>query len=150
MNEEYTWTVRISAATPDHLTANVRSHRLTLGVPISFDSAYGVVTSLEHFLAAVGSDILGGLFIRAKRKRLEIYNAEATIDCSLNNPLTFLDVVGEEGSPGIKRLSMIVYISTFAAESEIQQLWEDTLRKSPMVQTLQKALTLDLSYKVVL
>ena len=150
MNEEFQWTVRVTGAGTNHCAAYARRHQIQLGAPISFDLEHGETTALEYFLAAVGGDIVSGLFLRAKRERIELDHVEATVACSLNNPLTFLDVIGEHGDPGIRDVRVTAYISTLSDEGEIHQLWEDTLRKSPMVQTLRKAVALDLSYKVVL
>lgn len=150
MADESQWTVRVTATDSSDCVAYARRHQIRLGAPISFDVEHSRATALEHFLAAVGGDIVGGLLARAKRMRIEIDNVEALVECSLNNPLTFLDVVGETGDPGIRELSVIVYIGSTAEDRQIRRLWEDTLQKSPMVRTLQGGVNLQLNYKVAL
>ena len=150
MNDEQRWTVRVAGSDGSGVTVFVRRRQFPIGVPISFDDEYEQTTALEHFIAAVGSDIVSGLRIRAKRRRVEIDEVEATVECVLDNPLTFLEVVGEEGHPGVRELRVIVYISTLADASEVERLWKDTLLRSPMIQTLKNAVKLEASYKVVL
>lgn len=150
MYNDQKWTVRVTGTNTTQSNVFARRRQFEIGTPISFDEEYEHTTALEHFLASVGSDIVAGLRIRSKRRRIEIDNVEATVECTLNNPLTFLEVVGEEGHPGVKELRVIAYISTLADDSQIEQLWQDTLRRSPMIQTLTGALKLEITYKVVL
>ena len=135
MRDEPTWSLRVSGISKDRVSVFARRSRFEIGVPLSFDEEYQHLTALEHFLAAVGSDLVSGLIIRAKRLRVEIDNVEATVECTLDNPLAFLDVVGEEGGPGVKLLRAIVYISSLAEPSEVEELWQATLLRSPLVQT---------------
>lgn len=148
--EQPHWTVRVTSSEANRCTAFARRHQFSLGPPLTFDEEFPRATALEHFLSACGSEIVSGLLARAKRKRIEIDNVEATVDCTLDNPLTFLDVVGEQGDPGLRTLSVTVYVSTLADESAVQQLWQETLQKSPLILTLQKAMELDLRLKIVL
>ena len=150
MSNEHAWSLRVSGTNQDRVSVFARRSHFEVGVPISFDEQYQFTTALEHFLAAVGSDLVSGLLIRAKRLRVELDNVEATVECTLDNPLTFLDVVGETGGPGVKVLRAVVYIGSFAKESKIEELWQATLLRSPLVQTLKDAVLLELSYKIVL
>lgn len=150
MNHDHQWSVRISGIDKDRNAVFARRSQFEIGSPISFDKEYRQTTAIEHLLAAVGSDVVSGLLIRAKRRRIEIDNVEATVECTLDNALTFLEVVGEAGSPRINLLRVMAYISTFASESELEEIWQTTLSRSPMIQTLKDATELELSYKIVL
>lgn len=72
------------------------------------------------------------------------------MEAALNNPLAYLDVVGEQGTTAIEQISARVYISSFASEADIQMLWAEMLERSPLVNTLRPAVKLDLSFKVAL
>ncbi len=128
----------------------VRKRGFEVGAPLSFDSAYDGVTAVEQLLGAMGADLVNGLLARAKKRRVEIDSAEATVEATLNNPLMYLDVVGEQGTTAIERVVARVYINTFAQESEIQELWAAMLERSPLVNTLKQAVKLDLSFKIAI
>ena len=128
----------------------VRKRGFEVGAPLSFDSAYDGVTAVEQLLGAMGADLVNGLLARAKKRRVEIDSAEATVEATLNNPLMYLDVVGAQGTTAIERVVARVYINTFAQESEIQELWAAMLERSPLVNTLKQAVKLDLSFKIAI
>ncbi|GIK53781.1 MAG: OsmC family protein [Planctomycetaceae bacterium] len=144
------FSVRVNSRPDGRCDVRVRKRSFEVGVPLSFDSAYDGVTALEQFLGALGSDLAGGLLARARKRRIEIDAIEATVEAALNNPLAYLDVVGEQGTTAIEQISARVYISSFASEADIQMLWAEMLERSPLVNTLRPAVKLDLSFKVAL
>jgi hypothetical protein len=127
----------------------VRKHQFPVGGPLQFDIDAPQVSALEQVLGAFGADLVAGLWAAAKRRRVGLESAEATVEGWLNNALTYLGVVGEEGHPGLQRIRCRVYVSTLHSEEELQGVWDDTLKRSPLVNTL-RGLELDLSYKLVL
>ncbi|MBP9891553.1 MAG: OsmC family protein [Planctomycetes bacterium] len=144
------FTVRVSSKPGGRAEVRVRKRGFEVGAPLSFDSAYDGVTAVEQLLGAMGADLVNGLLARAKKRRVEIDSAEATVEATLNNPLMYLDVVGEQGTTAIERVVARVYINTFAQESEIQELWAAMLERSPLVNTLKQAVKLDLSFKIAI
>lgn len=148
MEIDYEWNVRI---VNDGSTNNVfaRNKSFLVGTAISFDAEYSSLTALEAFLGAIGCDLISGLQKRAKRLRIEIDNIEANLKCELENPLMFLDVVGEKGSPAIKQIEGRIYVSTFATADEIERAWQKTLELSPIYQTLISSVRFELSFKLV-
>lgn len=132
------------------LSAYVRAHRFEIGAPIHFDELYPHVTALEYALSAIGADLVGTLQALARRRRIVLDNVEAVVSGELNNPLTFLDVVGEEGHPGLELVRTTVYVSSAAAEEELQALWNDAIQKSPLVRTFKDSVALDLILKITL
>ncbi len=108
------------------------------------------ITALEYVLGAIGADVVYGLQALARKRRVEVDHVEAVVEGELNNPLTYLGVVGESGHPGLERVSVKVYVASVAAEEEIQRVWQEMLSRSPLVRTLQPAIRLELSLQVVL
>ena len=122
--DETSWITRVSSTEPGTTKIFVRKQRLIVGDPVSFDSEYDGLTSLELVLGALGADIAGGLQALAKRRRLELDNVEVLVEGTLNNPMMWLGVIGEEGSTAIETISAKVYIGTIE-EDEIQRLDSD-------------------------
>jgi hypothetical protein len=148
--ERYTWTLRVSTAGKNRATVFVRQHQFPVGAPVQFDAAYDAITALEYVLGAIGADVVNGLQTLARKRRVEVDHVEAVVQGELNNPLTYLGVVGESGHPGLERVSVKVYVASLAAEEDVQRVWQEMLDKSPLVQTFQPAIRFELSLQVVL
>lgn len=147
--EETRWTLRVRAAGEGRSTIYVRQHRLSAGEPLHFDEQYEGTTALEHLLGALGADLVGGLQVVARKQRVELNDVEAVVSGQLNNPLTYLGVVGEEGHPGLERATVTVFVSSPEPEESVRRAWEEMLRRSPVVHTLRPAVKLDLDMKLV-
>jgi hypothetical protein len=148
--ERYTWTLRVSAAPPRGTTVFVRKQQFAVGVPLQFDAEYDDITALEYVLGAIGADVVNGLQTLARRRRVEIDHIEAVVEGELNNPLTYLGVVGESGHPGLERVQVKVYVASFASEEEVQRVWQEMLDRSPLVRTFQPAIRFEISLQVIL
>lgn len=148
--ENPNWNLRIVAEGREPATVYVRKHQFRVGVPLQFDPEYGNITALEYALSALAADVVGGLQVVSHRRRIKLDNIEAVVSGELNNPLTYLGVVGEIGSPGIEQVNMIVYVSSTTTEEEIRQIWEEMLQKAPLVQTLKSTVKLNITLKVTI
>src|SRR5918992_800700 len=137
---EYQWSVRVGNASGDRATVYVRQHQFDVGAPVHFDQKYNSLTALEYVLGAIGADIVNCLRVVAHRGRVEIDKVEALVSGKLNNPLTHLGVVGEEGHPGLETVRVKVYVSSTEVKEEIQRIWNEMLEKSPLVRTFQSAI----------
>ncbi|MBZ0135414.1 MAG: hypothetical protein K8I27_03445 [Planctomycetes bacterium] len=147
---EHTWQVRVSGRPGADADVFVRKQKFKVGVPIQFDAEYSSVTAIEQLLGAFGADLCQGLLLRVRKRRLEVDGVEAVVEGRLNNPLVYLDVVGESGHPGLEYLTARVYVSTLHSDAELQPAWEETLKLSPLVNTLRNCVTMDLSFKPAL
>ncbi len=148
MEVDYQWNVRVVS---DGSMSNIFARNISfqMGKAISFDAEDPSLTALEAFLGAIGCDLISGMQKRAKRLRLEVDNIEANLKCELENPLMFLDVVGEKGSPAIKQIAVRIYVSTVATRDELEVAWQKTLELSPLYQTLKTSVRFELSLKLV-
>jgi hypothetical protein len=137
-----TWQCRLRITTTDSDTSRVlvRRHHFAVGRPIDFDAESVHVTALEYALAAIGAEIVGGLRVFAKRRRIELDGVEAVVDGEVENPLTYLEVVGESGYPGLSGVSVKVYVASPRDEETLQRLWYETLERLPLVRTFSHAM----------
>lgn len=148
--EDTRWTLRVTAVQPSGSTAHARKHSFSTGAPISFDAEYGAITALEYLLGALGADLVGGIQTVARRRRVEIDDIEVVVHGALHNPMVYLRVVGEVGDAGIRAIEARVYISSLDDEARVRAVWAEVLETSPIVNTLTKAVKLDLTYQQVL
>jgi hypothetical protein len=147
--EGYTWTLRVSATDPGEATVFTRQHQFRVGAPVHFDRTYEAVSALEYVLGAIGADLVNGLQTLGRRRRVVIEQLEAVVEGELNNPLTYLGVVGESGHPGLQKVRVRVYVASPEEEAAVQRLWQEMLATSPLVRTFQAAIQLELRLQVV-
>ncbi len=150
MLEPHRWNVRVSTRGREIASVFARTHRFEVGLPLSFDADYGEVTALEHVLGALGADLCCGLAKLARTRRLAVDDIEAVVHAELENPLAHLAVVGEEGSPAMKKVSIKVYLGSLEDDAQLNALWRDVLARSPLIQTFERAVELELELRVVM
>jgi hypothetical protein len=138
-----TITISLRVTAPDRDVARVSAGRrqFSIGTPVEFDDSSSRVAAIEYALGAVGGEIVNGLRVFAARRRLAIDAIEALVTGELENGLTYLEVIGEQGQPRISRIHVKVFVaSADAAATGI--LFEQVLDRLPLVCTLRAALAL--------
>jgi hypothetical protein len=131
--EAHTWTLRVGATERDQATVFTRQHQFRVGALVHFDRAYAAVTALEYVLGAIGADLVNGLQTLARKRWVAIEQVEAVVEGELNNPLTYLGVVGETGHAGLEKVWVRVYLASSEEEATIQRLWQEMLATSSLV-----------------
>lgn len=148
MATEASWDLRVRGEGDHRATVYTRSHQFTVGEPLSFDREYEHLTALEQALGALGADAVNGLTVVADRERVEIDDVEATLHAELDNPLTYLGVVGEEGDPGLERVAIKLYVSSPAPEEAVRDVWEEARRRSPLMNTFRASVDLETTLRI--
>ena len=138
--------LRITTTESDASRVSVRRHQFTVGRPLDFDTEYPHITALEYALGVLGAEIVGGLRVFAKRRRIELDQVEAVVDGELDNPLAYLEVVGEPGHPGLSHVSIKVYVASPHDENTLKRLWSETLERLPLVRTFARVLDLSIEF----
>ena len=142
------WTVRVRADGRRRAVAYARQHRFEVGAPVEFDREASAVSALEYALVALAADLVGTFQEHARRSRVPVDAAEAVVTGALNNPLTVLRVVGEEGHPGLERVTLKLYVVSSAPPDDVRRVWDDARALSPLARTLGTALDLDLELAI--
>ena len=142
--DEFAWHVRVRSTGRGRATAYARQHQFAVGEPIVFDAEADAVAGIEYVLGALGADLVTGLRRAARRHRVALDHVEAVVTGTLDNPLTYLGVVGEEGHPGLDRIVARVYADADPGEL-LDGAWQEALTRSPFVGVLRRAVELDLS-----
>ena len=147
--DDFAWHVRVRSTGHGRATAYVRQHQFAVGEPIQFDAEADAVAGLEYVLGALGADLVAGLQRAARRRRLAVDQVEAVVSGRLDNPLTYLGVVGESGHPGLERVVARVYVGADDDEAALQEAWQEALGRSPFVGVLARAVELDLTLEAI-
>jgi hypothetical protein len=134
--------LRITSTESDAARVSARRHQFAVGRPMDFDAESPHLTALEYALGALGAEIVSGLRVFAKRRRIELDQVEAVVDGEVENPLTYLEVVGASGYPGLSGVSIKVYVASPRDEKTLNQLWHETLERLPLVRTFRIVLNL--------
>jgi hypothetical protein len=137
------WTVRVRATGDGTASALARTHRFAVGAAAPFDAEAREVSGLEYALGALGAELALGLLTLARRQGRAIEEAEAVVQCELDDPLAALGVIGAKGHAGIKLLRIKVFARTLEPPDAVAALWRETLATSPLCVTLAKACTLE-------
>jgi hypothetical protein len=140
--------LRVTAGEQDEARVSVRRHQFVVGRPLDFDVESSTVMALEYALGALGAELVGGLRQFAGRRRLVLDNVEALVQAEIEDPLVYLEVIGESGRPRIGRVDIKVYVASPETEQIVRRLFEDVLIKLPLVGTFRGAVRLDIQLMI--
>src|SRR5262245_2839914 len=133
-----TVSLRVTATTRASARVSVGRRQFSIGRPVEFDEASAHVSALEYALGAVGGEIVNGLREFARRRRIEIDAIEALVSGDLDDALTYLEVVGETGTPRLARIAVKVFVAT-GDEAAIRAMFPELLDRLPLTCTLRHA-----------
>jgi hypothetical protein len=148
--EAMTWTVRVSSRDRQRATVYARKRSFEVGPPLAIDVEDERTSAFEYLLGAIGADLVAGMKLLCHRRRLEVDNVEALIHGELNNALAHLAVVGEEGHPGLERLTIKVFVETLEEDDDVRKVWDEMLQRSPLYRTFSSIAHFDLKLEIVM
>ncbi|HUS13955.1 MAG TPA: OsmC family protein [Chloroflexia bacterium] len=146
---EYTWSARVRGIGPQESIVYSRNQAFAVGAPASFRPADAHPSAVEYLLGALGADLTGGFRGHAAREGVAVDALELVLSGRLANPLVYLGVVGETGSPGIAQIRGVLYVSADADEPMLRALWQTTLARSPLYHTLQPGVALEFELRLI-
>jgi hypothetical protein len=131
----HAWTLRVTS--PDRHTARVacRRQQFVVSCPLNFDSEHDGLSALEYALGALAGELVTGVRELARRRRLELDDVEAVITGELDNPLAYLEVIGETGDASVSRIALKVYVTSPAPEEAVQALVREAMNILPLART---------------
>ncbi|MBN9386696.1 MAG: OsmC family protein [Chloroflexi bacterium] len=148
--EEFKWKARVSWVTGERSVAYSRNNSFLIEKQASFKEKDPHPSAIEYLLGALGGDIAAGFQTVAPRFGVSIEALEISLSGQLNNSLTMLGVIGEAGHPGLETIEGRIFISTEATEEKIEKVWQSVQDRSPLFNTLKRAVKLDFSLVIVL
>jgi uncharacterized OsmC-like protein/TusA-related sulfurtransferase len=131
----FVWSARVRWTEGMQAKAFIRNHSFNVGQPASFDTQDLAPSAVEYLLAAIGGCLAVGFQWRASQRGMKVRNLEVSLQAQADNILVFLGLQ-EEGHPGLKHIQGRLYVDADGDEDTLQELWQETLRRSPVTQSL--------------
>jgi TusA-related sulfurtransferase len=134
---DYTWRTRARATGVREATVYARNFSWKLGSPASFEEKDHHPSAVEALLGALAGDVLNGFATRCGQSGLRIDELEATLQGRLTNVLAHVGL--EEGDPSFAKIELSVFVTSPAPGSRLREVFAETLQRSPLFKTLEKA-----------
>lgn len=144
----FTWSARVRWTEGMQAKAFIRNHAFAIGQPASFDTEDVAPSAVEYLLAAVGGCLAVGFQWRASRRGIAVRNVEISLQTQADNILVFLDLE-EQGHPGMRGIEGRLYVDADGEDDVLQELWQETLRRSPVTQSLTRQVPVQLDMRRV-
>ncbi len=135
------WSARVRWEDGFTARALIRNHTVTLGEPAELAGDDAGPNAVEYVLAALGACLVVGFVFNATRRGIRIKNLELALDGQIDNIGVFLGL-DEAGHPGYREVAIKAYVDAEADEATLQQIWAETVRTSPVGNTLARQVSL--------
>jgi uncharacterized OsmC-like protein/TusA-related sulfurtransferase len=142
----FVWSARVRWTEGMQARAFIRNHAFNVGQPASFDTHDVAPSAVEYLLAALGGCLAVGFQWRASRRGLEVRNLEISLQAQADNILVFLGLE-EQGHPGLNTIQGRLYIEADGDEDVLQDIWQETLRRSPVTQSLLREVSAQIEFR---
>jgi uncharacterized OsmC-like protein len=146
---EHLFPVRVQRTAGRIARAYGRGQSFDVGSQASLREADAQPSAVEYVLGALGGDLVCGFERAAEGQGIPLHAIEITLNARLDNVLTHLGVVGEQGHPGFAAIEGTAYVGSDAEEEAIQRAWQRTLDRSPLYHTLSRCASVTIALKVV-
>lgn len=145
---DYRWQTRVHWNGGLQAKVFCRNHSWPVGQPASFDIKDEAPSAVEYVLGALGACLVMGFQIRASRRGIQIEEMEISLSGQIENIFVFIGTE-EEGHSGFNRITGTVYVRTDADDEELESIWQQTLKASPVANTLLHPVRLEIALRVV-
>ena len=146
---DHAFEVRVRHTTTGVARAYARVQAFDVGSQASLVEEDPQPSAVEYVLGALGGDLVIGLARAAEGQGVPLHAIEISLSGRLDNILTHLGVVGEQGHPGIAAIEGTAYVGSDADEDAIRHAWQRTLDRSPLYHTLTRCAAVTIALKVV-
>lgn len=144
----YKWSVRVRGERNLTATVHSRNHTFTVGQPADFSPKVDAPSAIDYLLAALSGCLTVGFKAQASRRNVILDHVELTLRGGLENVLYHMELE-EEGSPKLEKITGAFYVSSPADEDVLEEIWKNTLRLSPVYQTLHMVTDIDIKFSIV-
>jgi hypothetical protein len=133
---DHLFQVRVQHTTTGVARAYARAQAFDVGSQASLAEADPQPSAVEYVLGALGGDLVRGLDRAATGAGVTLHAVEIALTGRLDNILVHLGVIGEQGHPGFRAIDGTIYVSTDSDQPTIESVWQRTLARSPLYNTL--------------
>jgi hypothetical protein len=144
---DHAFEVRVQQTTTGAARAYARMQAFDVGSQASLLEEDSQPSAVEYVLGALGGDLLRGLERAASAAGVTLYAVEIALSGRLDNILVHLWVIGEQGHPGFGAIDGTLYVSCDGDQPTIESVWQRTLARSPLYNTLTRCA--DMSIRLV-
>ncbi len=102
---------------------------------------------MEYLLAALAGSLSTAFATECSKDGLEVDDIEIAVKGKLENVLAHLGV--EQGDPSFRSIELKCFASTLDDAEKVRAAWQRTLARSPLVQTIRKAVQLESKIAIV-
>ncbi len=134
---EHRWTGRVRWLGGFKARVTTRNHQFVVDEPASVAAEDEAPTAVEYVLGALGACLATGFVLNASLRGVEIWNLEVSLDGGTDNPLTFFGIE-QQGHPGYSEITAKLYVQADADRDTLNEIWEQTVRTSPVANTLSR------------
>jgi uncharacterized OsmC-like protein len=113
----------------------VRNHSFTISEPSELGGPDKGPNAVEYVISALGACYSTGFILNATKRGISIKNLEIAIEGEIDNILVFLGL-SNEGHPGYRKIIAKAYVEADCDEKLLKEIWEETVRTSPVGNTL--------------
>lgn len=121
--------------------AQVRNHGFEVDEPAHLAGEDASPTSMEYVLGAFGTCLATGFVFNATQRGIAIRNLEVALESSQDNFFTFLGL-SADGHPGFREIAVKLYVQADADEATVREIWEHTVKTSPVGNSLARQVTI--------
>ncbi len=128
--------------------AYVRNHTFMVDEPAHLTGEDISPNSMEYVLGAYGACLATGFVVNATKRGVSVRNLEVSVSSTQDNAFTFLGL-SDEGHPGFDEVTAKLYVQADADSSVIQEIWEHSVRTSPVANSLSRNVSLKLEVDII-
>ncbi|MCM3691506.1 sulfurtransferase TusA family protein [Neobacillus niacini] len=144
----YEWSVRVRGEKDLSVKIHSRNHTFSAGQPVDFSPKVPAPSAIDYLLASLASCLTVGYKAQASRKNIVIDNLELSLKGGLENVLFHMELE-DVGSPKVSHIDGTFYVSSPEHENVLEDLWMNTLERSPIYQTLNQMIMIDIKLSIV-
>lgn len=145
--KEYEWRTRTRSTGHLKSTVYCRNFSFDVGQPASFEEKDKHPSAIEYLMGALSASLSTAFSTESAKSGLEIDDVEITVRCKLNNILAHLGL--EQGDPSISNIDIKCFVTTMSDEKKTREVWDETLKRSPLFATLKKSTTINVKLNLV-
>jgi uncharacterized OsmC-like protein len=121
----------------------VRNHDFVVDEPTHLTGEDTSPNSVEYVLGAYGSCLATGFVMNATRRGIRVRNLEVALESTQNNVFTFLGLSpSTDGHPGFEEIRAKLYVQADADEATLREIWDHTVKTSPVHNCLTRPATI--------
>jgi TusA-related sulfurtransferase/uncharacterized OsmC-like protein len=144
----YRWQTRVHWDGGLRAKVFCRNHSWAVGQPFSFDLKDEAPSAVEYVLGALGACLAMGFQVHASRRGIQIDEIEIALSGRIENIFVFIGTE-QDGHSGFSQITGTAYVRAEADERVLETVWQETLKASPVTNTLLRPVRAEIDLRVI-